>query len=100
MDTLAPTGGAGLEKALAADDVEDLAKALKTVAQRVRPCRFNIPATLDPSQNLNPFELNFFLSGKEVTRDRTRLRRLELHRRATRARSSSSVKSCEAIRGG
>ncbi len=72
MDTLAMWGGTGLDKALAADNVEDLAKALKTVAQRVRPCRFNIPATLDPSQNLNPFELNFFLSGKEVPRDRKR----------------------------
>lgn len=99
MDTLATFGGAGLDKALAADNVEDLAKALKTVAQRVRPCRFNIPATLDPSQNLNPFELNFFLSGKEVTRDRTRVDGWNFIDGNT-SEVEFFGQSCEAIRAG
>lgn len=70
LDILAAHGGTGLDKALAADNDEQLKKALQTVAQRVRPCRFQIPATLDPSQNLNPFELNFVLGGKLVPRER------------------------------
>jgi hypothetical protein len=99
MDTLATYGGAGLEKALAADNVEDLAMALKTVAQRVRPCRFNIPATLDPSQNLNPFSLDWFLSGKKVERDRTRVEGWNFIDGNT-SEVEFFGKSCEAIRAG
>jgi hypothetical protein len=70
LNTLAKNGGTGLTEALSADDASELPKVLQTVAQRVRPCRFQIPATLDPAQNLNPFELDFFLGGKKVERDR------------------------------
>lgn len=73
LDTLAKFGGAGLDKAIPADNAVQLKQALASVSQRVRPCRFQVPATLDPTQNLNPFEVNFVLGGKLVPRDRERL---------------------------
>ncbi|MFT3928372.1 MAG: VWA domain-containing protein [Myxococcales bacterium] len=99
MDTLAKNGGTGLDKALAADKVEDLVTALTTVAQRVRPCRFSIPATLDPSQNLNPFELNFVLAGKLVDRDRNQADGWNFVNGNT-SEVEFYGKSCEAIRFG
>ncbi len=73
LNTLAKFGGSGLTEAILADNAAALKKALQTVAQRVRPCRFQVPATLDPTKNLNPFELNFVLGSKLVQRDRERV---------------------------
>ena len=72
LDRLALHGGTGLTEALAADSAEQLEEAIGKVAQQVRSCRFKIPDTLDPSKNLNPFELTFLVNGREVPRDRTR----------------------------
>jgi hypothetical protein len=70
LDTIAVHGGTGLDKALAADDPEQLAVAIEAVSQRIASCRFQIPAALDPTQNVNPFALEFLLNGMPVTRDR------------------------------
>jgi len=72
LDRLAANGGTGLKEALAADSAEQLEEAIAKVATQVRSCRFAIPDTLDPSKNLNPFELNFLVNGRELPRDRKR----------------------------
>jgi hypothetical protein len=71
LDTLAKFGGAGLDKALAADSTQELEEAIARVAQTVRTCRFSIPDALDPSKNLNPFALEFLVNSVPVPRDRT-----------------------------
>jgi hypothetical protein len=71
LDTIAESGGTGLQKALAADDVNQLALAIDTVSKRIASCRFTIPAARDADRALNPFELTYWLNGKEVARDRT-----------------------------
>jgi hypothetical protein len=71
LDRLSKFGGTGIEKALAADSSEELEQALNKVTEMVRGCRFKIPDALDPSKNLNPFQLTFLVNGKEVPRDRT-----------------------------
>jgi len=70
LDTIAQFGGSGLDKALAADDPEQLKVAIEAVAQRIVSCRFQIPAALDPAQNVNAFALEFLLNGLPVARDR------------------------------
>jgi hypothetical protein len=70
LDTLAKFGGAGLEHAFSAEKPEDLVAAVDQVGSAVGNCRFSIPATLDPTQSLNPFELTFALNGVTVARDR------------------------------
>lgn len=70
LDTLAKFGGAGLTKALAAEKPEDLLTAIGQVGTRVGSCRFAIPATLDPTKALNPFELTFSVNGQALPRDR------------------------------
>ena len=71
LDTLAKFGGSGVDKALAADNPDQLNVAISTVAQRIRSCRFQIPAALDPSQSVNPFAFDFLVNDKVVLRDRT-----------------------------
>jgi hypothetical protein len=71
LNTLAKFGGTKFTEAIAADDPSELEMALAQVAQAVKPCRFRIPAALDPAVNLNPFELSFVLGGTLVARDRT-----------------------------
>jgi len=71
LDQLAKYGGTGLEKALAADSSEQLEQAVAQVSQAVRSCRFRIPDALDPTKNLNPFQLVFTVNGVAVERDRT-----------------------------
>jgi hypothetical protein len=70
LNTLARHGGTKFSEALAADDPAELDAALAQVAQAIKPCRFRIPAALDPSADLNPFELSFVLGGTKVPRDR------------------------------
>jgi hypothetical protein len=70
LDILAENGGSGLKKALAADSPEQLSQAIAQVAQATRSCRFKMPETLDPKNNLNPFALTFLVSGNPVPRDR------------------------------
>jgi hypothetical protein len=71
LDRLAKFGGTGLEKALTADSSEGLSKAIATVSQAVRSCRFSVPDAIDPSKNLNPFALEFLINDVPVPRDRT-----------------------------
>jgi hypothetical protein len=70
LDRLALNGGTGLKKALAADSAEQLEQALMKVSESVRSCRFKIPDALDPTKNLNPFELTFLVNNTPVPRDR------------------------------
>lgn len=70
LDAIALHGGTGLTSALAADDPEQLKRAIDAVSQRIVSCRFKIPAALDPGQGLNAFALEFLLNGQPVSRDR------------------------------
>ena len=70
LDTLAKFGGAGIGQAFKAEKPEDLLAAIDQVGSAVGNCRFSIPATLDPTMSLNPFELSFTLNGIAVDRDR------------------------------
>jgi hypothetical protein len=71
LDRLAEHGGTGFKKALAADSAEQLEQALQKVSESIRSCRFKIPDALDPTKNLNPFELTFLVNNLPVMRDRT-----------------------------
>ncbi|MFM2416913.1 MAG: hypothetical protein RL385_1636 [Pseudomonadota bacterium] len=71
LGTLLQYGGSGLTEVPRADTPEQLGEAIVQVGQRVRSCRFTIPAVLDPSAELNPFQLGFSLNGKSVKRDRS-----------------------------
>jgi Mg-chelatase subunit ChlD len=70
LGTLLQYGGSGLTEVPKADNPEKLAEAIAQVGQRIRSCRFGIPGALDPSANLNPFQLGFSLNGKGLARDR------------------------------
>lgn len=99
LDTLARFGGTGLQKALAAENPDDLLKAIGQVGVRVGSCRFSIPATLDPSASLNPFELNFSVNGNMVARDRTNTEGWNFVDGKT-SEVELFGKPCEAVRGG
>ena len=99
LDTLARFGGSGLDKALAAEKPEDLLTAIGQVGIRVGSCRFSIPATLDPSASLNPFELNFTVNGNMVARDRTNSEGWNFVDGKT-SEVEIFGKACEAVRGG
>jgi hypothetical protein len=71
LDRLAKFGGSGIDKALTADSSEGLSKAIATVSQAIRSCRFAVPDALDPAKNLNPFALEFLINEVPVPRDRT-----------------------------
>ena len=71
LDTIARHGGTGIDKALAADDVQELQQAIDAVSKRIASCRFRVPQPAPGARAVNPFELTFWLNGKEVARDRT-----------------------------
>jgi hypothetical protein len=71
LDRLAKFGGAGLERAYAAESTEQLTEVIATVSQAVRSCRFSIPESLDPTKTTNPFALEFLVNGVAVPRDRS-----------------------------
>lgn len=99
LDTLAKHGGSGLERAFAAEKAEDLIAAIDQVGSAVGNCRFSIPATLDPTQSLNPFELTFALNGVAVERDRLNVQGWNFVGGGT-SEVEFYGQSCEAIRGG
>ncbi len=70
LSTLLKHGGTGLKEVPKVDDPDKLAEVVSQVGQMVKNCRFTIPATLDPSANLNPFALDFTVNGTLVPRDR------------------------------
>jgi hypothetical protein len=70
LQTLLDYGGSGLTEVPKVDDPAKLAEVVAKVGQSVRNCRFAIPATLDPTNALNPFELTFTINGRAVMRDR------------------------------
>lgn len=75
LDTIALHGGTGLDKALAADDPEQLKAAIETVSQRIVSCRFQVPGALEGAasgvSDINPFALNFIVDDRVVPRDRS-----------------------------
>lgn len=99
LDTLARFGGAGLDKALAAEKPEDLVTAIGQVGTKVGSCRFSIPATLDPAASLNPFELGFTVNGNPVARDRTGKEGWDFVDGKT-SEVELFGKPCQAVRGG
>ncbi|MFT3924195.1 MAG: hypothetical protein QM778_16795 [Myxococcales bacterium] len=70
LSTLLAHGGSGLTEVPKVDDPAKLIEVLAKVGEAARNCRFSIPDALDPSKNLNPFQLDFAVNGKLVTRDR------------------------------
>jgi hypothetical protein len=70
LSVLLKYGGSGLPEVPTVDDPTKLGEVIAQVGQSVRNCRFEIPATLDPTAALNPFELNFSINGKLLARDR------------------------------
>lgn len=70
LQWLLDLGGSGLKKVPKADDPSKLAEVIDQVGQAVRNCRFVIPDALDPSKGVNPFALDFTVSGALVKRDR------------------------------
>ncbi|HKU43653.1 MAG TPA: hypothetical protein VJR89_36090 [Polyangiales bacterium] len=70
LGTLLKYGSSGLKSVPKVDDPAKLAEVVTQVGQSVRSCRFEIPATLDPTANVNPFELSFSINGVALPRDR------------------------------
>ncbi|HKP63829.1 MAG TPA: vWA domain-containing protein [Polyangiales bacterium] len=70
LGTLLKYGSSGLKDVPKVDDPTKLAEVVTKVGQNVRSCRFAIPATLDPTANVNPFELSFSINGVVLARDR------------------------------
>jgi hypothetical protein len=70
LGTLLKYGGSSLKEVPKVDDPAKLAEVVTQVGQSVRSCRFEIPATLDPTANVNPFELSFSINGVTLPRDR------------------------------
>ena len=70
LGALLKYGGSGIKDVPKVDDPAKLAEVVSKVGQSVRSCRFEIPATLDPTANVNPFELSFSINGVALSRDR------------------------------
>lgn len=99
LGTLLEHGGSGLSEIPRADDPSRLGEVIAQVGEAVRNCRFEIPASLDPTQAVNPFALDFTVSGMKVTRDRHALEGWNFV-----GGNTSQVEmfgaACEAVRGG
>jgi hypothetical protein len=70
LTTLLKYGGSGLTEVPRIDTPEKLKELISKVGQTVNSCRFELPASLDSSAAVNPFELTFGINGKTVPRDR------------------------------
>jgi len=99
LQWLLDLGGSGLKKVPKADDPSKLAEVIDQVGQAVRNCRFVIPDALDPTKGVNPFALDFTVSGALVKRDR-----LDKEGWNFVSGNSSQVElygqACEAVRAG
>jgi hypothetical protein len=63
-------GGSGLKEVPRIDTAAKLTELVSRVGQTINSCRFTLPAALDSSTSLNPFELTFSINSKVVPRDR------------------------------
>ncbi|HKP61868.1 MAG TPA: hypothetical protein VJV78_34290 [Polyangiales bacterium] len=63
-------GGSALKEVPRIDTPAKLTELVSEVGRTVSNCRFEIPAALDSSTAVNPFEISFSINGKEVPRDR------------------------------
>ena len=70
LSTLLKFGGSGLAELPKVDDPDKLGEVLTKVGQTARNCRFSIPAVLDPTDAVNPFQLDFAINNKVIARDR------------------------------
>jgi hypothetical protein len=70
LGTLLQYGGANLKEVPRIDTPKKLEELISVVGQSVNNCRFEIPAALDASMSVNPFEINFRINSKAVARDR------------------------------
>jgi hypothetical protein len=73
LGTLLAYGGTGLKEVPKVDDPQKLSQVIEQVGKQVRNCRFEIPATLDPTAAVNPFQLDFTVNSQVVARDRRNL---------------------------
>ncbi|MFT3923991.1 MAG: hypothetical protein QM778_15765 [Myxococcales bacterium] len=72
LQTLLKFGNSGLNDVPKADDPAKLGDVLTQVGEVVRNCRFEIPAALNPTDAINPFQLDFSINNKIIQRDRLR----------------------------
>lgn len=70
LGTILKYGGSGLKEVPRIDTPAKLAELVSQVGSTVNNCRFEIPAALDSSMAVNPFELSFSINSKVVPRDR------------------------------
>jgi hypothetical protein len=73
LGALLKYGGSGLAEVPRIDTPAKLAELVSQVGSTVNNCRFEIPAALDSSAAVNPFELSFSINSKVVPRDRHQL---------------------------
>ncbi|MET0286102.1 MAG: VWA domain-containing protein [Polyangiales bacterium] len=97
LNTIAQHGGSGVDKALAADDPEQLAQAFSAVSQRIGSCRFQVPAV--SASTVNPFALEFRLNNQLVARDRTATEGWNFVRGET-SEVEFYGQACQAVRAG
>jgi hypothetical protein len=72
LATMLKFGGSGIAEVPKVDDPAKLGQVISQVGQTVRNCRFGLPPSVDPAKDVNPFQLDFAINGKIVTRDRKR----------------------------
>lgn len=92
-------GGAGLQEVPRIDTPENLEKLITVVGQTINNCRFEIPATLDASMSVNPFEINFRINGQPVPRDRSERNGWNFVRGST-SQVEFFGQGCEALQAG
>jgi hypothetical protein len=99
LGTLLKYGGSKLTEVPTIDNPGELAKVVSLVGQSVRNCRFEVPANLDPTAAVNPFELSFTVNGKLIARDRHQLNGWDFVNGST-TQVELFGQGCEAIQSG
>lgn len=92
-------GGSSLDEVPRIDTTEKLEELISVVGQSVNNCRFEIPAALDSSMSVNPFGINFSISGKSVPRDRGQMNGWNFVKGST-SQVEFYGQSCEALQTG
>ncbi len=99
LGTMLEHGGADLTEVPRIDTPENLEKLISVVGQTINNCRFEIPATLDTSTSVNPFEINFKINGQPVPRDRSQTNGWNFVRGST-SQVEFYGQGCEALQAG
>jgi len=70
LGAMLANGGTALKDVPRIDSADKLKELVAVVGSAVNNCRFALPAELDSSKAVNPFEVSFTINGKAVPRDR------------------------------